>query len=143
MEKSADAESRRVVAGYATGTAPVNELNSEMAVAWRSLLEDPVFIADAAQTLGVSAEALRALDRPPFELRAKQQGLGAVETAIIVFLGQAAIELGKDLMKDAAKKGLKQIWSRIKAKMELNLSLSAFGPEAKVEEAGDVPTGTA
>lgn len=143
MEKSADYESKRVVTSYATGTAPLEELSAEMVAAWRSLLDDSDFAEEAARTLGTTVENVRTLSDPPFELRPGHQGLGVVETAIVVFIGQAALDLGKDLVTDAAKAGLKKLWGRIKTRMGLGLPLSAFGSEGEVEEAGDVPTGPA
>ena len=139
MER-ADAEPGQVVAGYATGTVPVAELNRELAAAWNSLLSDPLAVADAARAIGVSTDDFRKLDRPLFELGVRQQGLGVVETAIVVFVGQIALDVGKDLAKDALEAGLKKLWSFVKARMELSLPLHAFGREAKLDEDGDGST---
>lgn len=143
MEKRVETEDGKIIAAYATGTAPVAELNQELANAWRELLEDPSFVADAARMLEIRPEDLRAFDRPPFELSPGEQGSGPVETAVIVFASQVAFDLGKDLAKEAVKEGLKQLWSFIRTKMELKLPLGAFGRETKVEEAGDGPAATA
>jgi hypothetical protein len=123
-----------LIAGYATGTAPKAELNERLATVWNEVRHDPALVADAARALGVTPDELRSLEQPPFAIGARQQGIGVVETAIIVFVADVAYDLTKDIAKDAARAALKRLWDFTKVRIESGLPLGAFGREVRPDE---------
>jgi hypothetical protein len=138
----AKSEEPIAILGYGGGFVGADELNSEADKAWREMLADPRTREQAAKLLDVTpGDLAKKLPASPFEFKTNEAGLGPVELGLIVFAGNVAYDLAKEVARTALKTALVEIWRKlIKPRIESQLPLGALGNEADVGDPGDKRT---
>jgi hypothetical protein len=128
-----------MIASYGSGYAEISDWEDALNSTWRQILEDEDGRREAAAALGIDpATFVARFPEPPFKVRTGEQGTGAVEAAILIFVGGLAGDIAKDVLKDGAKAGLKKLWRLVKRRADDKAQHGAFGPETGTgEDAGD------
>lgn len=99
-----------VIAAYGTGAAGIVKLRRELQAAWNELRSQEATAAEIAKILQIDPSRIATLEEPPVQLEVGQSGLGAVETAILVYVSNVVYDLSKDITKDAIKAAARHIW---------------------------------
>lgn len=137
-----DKQQPLVVAAYGSGGAGIKQINQAIGAAWEKVLADPDAHKEAADLLGVPFEELaERFPTSPYEAKPSQAGFGPLETALLVFVGNVAYDVAKELAKKAAEGALRTVWERVvQPKVKLLLPSAGLGSEKKLDEKRDADT---